>query len=248
MPPLTEAAAASSPPPSPISNAAEDPYEEWRHAARFHLAQGTAPEVFEWRSSWDGGDFFGRALEPLATQAYPISVALAAPLHLSEKFEEGARLVALHRSAHRWKVLYRVAWRLIHGESRLLEDHLDADVHELEEMKRAVVVDRKRAPAAIRWHPVPLHHHAIHLLGAFEPHHHVARLVAADTVRRHSSETFSLVTPEISAHWDRSRLFFTRGCENPGVLQDAAALEAWWRAHGARCFEKAHAAPAALAA
>ena len=55
----------------------------------------------------------------------------------SEKFVDISDVAsACHRDAKRWSLLYRVLWRLTHGEPTFFEIAVDPDVNELMRMDK----------------------------------------------------------------------------------------------------------------
>src|SRR5262245_34439000 len=93
-------------------------FDEWRRAARLQVLNGVTPGVVSFRfagsaqrSLWAGDD----AAAAVETTGGP-------PLPVPPKFVEFARFAACHSDDHTWNLMYRVLWRLTHGERRLLED------------------------------------------------------------------------------------------------------------------------------
>ncbi|WP_141618211.1 DUF4130 domain-containing protein [Myxococcus sp. AB036A] len=130
-----------------------------------------------------------------------------------------AQKVVCHREPARWALLYRVLWRLTHGEPSLLECHDDADVRRLRWLEQAVRRDTQALMAALRfrrvWRDGREHH-----VAWYRPEHLIVRDVAPFLVRRFPHFSWSLFTPDTWAHWDRERLTFEEG----------GALPEWARA------------------
>ncbi|WP_426752412.1 DUF4130 domain-containing protein [Myxococcus sp. Y35] len=132
-----------------------------------------------------------------------------------------ARTVVCHRAPARWALLYRVLWRLTHGEPELLHRHDDPDVRRLRWMEQAVRRDVQAMTAAVRfrrvWRDGGAHH-----VAWFQPEHAILREVAPFLVRRFPTFSWSLFTPEACVHWDRERLTFEDGGRLPAeVLRGA---------------------------
>jgi DNA polymerase len=85
----------------------------FRTVARALLARDASPEQVLFEESR------GRQASLLATQAVP-EVAPRPSLAVPRAFLELAERVACHRDLERWALLYRVLWRLTHGERQLL--------------------------------------------------------------------------------------------------------------------------------
>ncbi|GHG76851.1 DUF4130 domain-containing protein [Comamonas sp. JC664] len=120
------------------------------------------------------------------------------------------RAVLAHRDPGRWALLYRVLWRLTHGEPALLNRREDVDVRQLRWMAQAVRRETQVMAEAVRFRRV-LRQGRAHHVAWYAPEHRVLREVAPFLVRRFSAFAWSLFTPEDSAHWDLERLTFAEG-------------------------------------
>lgn len=219
-------------------------YEAWLQAARFHLNQGTQPERFDWSSGEESQLFFGATQEVTGGNPFPISMSLAPQIRLPEAFETMARAVALHRSGHRWRAMYRVAWRLVHGESRLMERRTDPDIHELETLEGQVEAELKRIRTHVHWKTLRIAGHA-HRIAWWEPQHHTLAAAAPAFVRQMGTAPWSMLTPERCIHWDGHVLFETGGLSPISSQPSDSELAKLWREHCAVNFVRA---PMALAA
>ena len=206
--------------------------EGWRVAARGLIAAGVPPE----RASF-GTDLFADAAPPPATPASP------APLSVPRRFGELAEAVACHRDAERFALLYRLLWRLQHGERRLLEDHADPEVRRAELMEKAVERAAHKMKAFVRFRE--LAGEPGQFVAWFEPEHHVVDRVAPFFARRFAGMRWSILTPERSAHWDGAELSFAAGASR-AEAPDADALEACWRTYYSSIFNPARLNPARM--
>ena len=85
--------------------------------------------------------------------------------------------VACHRDPKRWALLYRLLWRLTHGEPRLLEIVVDPDVNDLMRMDKGVRHDVHKMRAFVRFRAIE-HDGATWHVAWFEPEHHIVELNA----------------------------------------------------------------------
>ena len=90
------------------------------------------------------------AFEP-PTMVRPDSESAA---HVPPDFLDLAKKVACHRAPGRWELLYRVLWRLTHGERGLLDVAPDGDVLSLRRMEKQVTRDAHKAKAFVRFRRV----------------------------------------------------------------------------------------------
>ena len=216
----------------------------WRAAARQALAGGLAPARVAWRAGdgaqgsllseeiASGGDPNG------ASRAVPSAVPSAVPRAFLTLGED----VACCRDPAPWDALYRVLWRLTHGERSLLDVYVDEDVHALHRMAKAVRREGHKLRAFVRFRLVDAHGIAPRYVAWFEPVHDVLAREAPFFARRFPAMAWSILTPDRSAHWDGTSLEV-----GPGVPRaDAPAgdrLEELWRTYYAHTFNPARVKP-----
>jgi probable DNA metabolism protein len=191
----------------------ETDFDGWRLAARRLRAAGIAPEAVNWSTE---GELF--ADEIAAPQDAPAFSTPAA-------FVELARDVVLHRSPARWDTLYRLLWRL-RDEPRLLALATDADVQRAEHLRREVSRASHKMKAFVRFRDIP-HPEGEAFAAWFEPPHRVLEKTAPFFVRRYATMRFSILTPDLCAHWDTRALTFTPGEDRASTPPPDALEEAW---------------------
>jgi uracil-DNA glycosylase len=118
-----------------------------------------------------------------------------------------AEVAACYRVADRFALLYRVLFRLSHGEPRLLDDELDADVRELLRRVKSVRHDEHRMHAFVRFRRTELDGRE-HFVAWYRPEHLVLALAAPFFERRFASMLWTILTPDGSVSWDGARLQF----------------------------------------
>ena len=166
--------------------------------------------------------------------------AAAQTTRVPREFLRLASAVSCHRDARRWDDLYRVLWRLTHGEPNLLEVATDPDVHRLCTMHRAVRRAAHKMKAFVRFRVVPSGdaNEPERYVAWFEPAHDVVDRVAPFFARRFHAMHWSILTPGRCVHWDRSSLVFTAGLPRSAAPRDDA-LEELWRTYYANVFNPA---------
>jgi DNA polymerase len=129
----------------------------------------------------------------------------------------------LHRDPVKWTLLYRVLYRILHGERNLLKIDIDDDVRELRLMEKALRRDMHKMTAFVRFRKVDEHFVAWH-----RPDHLIVERMAPWFRNRFGNMSWSILTPDKSAHWDLETLTF-----GPGVPRseapDADVLEELWK-------------------
>jgi probable DNA metabolism protein len=203
----------------------------WQRAARAALLAETPPESILWQEL--GHD---QPLLEIADEPEPVQSARST-IKVPKTFVEIATRVACHRDPHRWTLLYRVLWRLTHGEHELMAVVVDPDVHQIAQMDRAIRRDVHKMRAFVRFRAVE--HGGETWYGAwFEPAHHVVELNAPFFVDRFTQMRWSILTPDRCMHWDGSQIGFTKG-----VLKSEApgddVIELLWRKYYASIFNPA---------
>ncbi|WP_371745633.1 DUF4130 domain-containing protein [Myxococcus sp. CA033] len=174
----------------------------FREVARGLLARCLPPERVsfeEARGPWDGR--VDALVSGMGTGALPV---------VPRDFLGLAEKVVCHREPERWALLYRVLWRLTHGERWLLERELDRDVQRLRRMERAVRRDVRNLVIRVRFRR-GASDGAERYVAWYRPEHLVVRLAAPFLVGRFPTLRWSLFTPDASAHWDLARLSYGAG-------------------------------------
>ncbi len=124
-----------------------------------------------------------------------------------------AEIAADHSDPRRFALLYRILWKLTHGQPAVLSNPLDGDVAELTRLVREVREEEHKMHAFVRFRRVENDgDEATETRVAwFRPAHPILRRVAPFFARRYPNMRWSLLTPEASAHWDGHELRFGEG-------------------------------------
>lgn len=207
--------------------AAADDFDGWRDAARSLAAQRVAPSEVVWQVGDLPTDLFGD--EAIVDSNAP------AP-RVPRAFIDLARTVAMHADPERFALLYAMLTRLI-AEPRLIDDKADPAMRRLEEMAKAVRRDIHKMRAFLRFREVE-EDGATRFVAWFEPEHHIVRHNARFFVDRFAAMRWSILTPEVSLHWDGETLN-----EGPGGTKadapDGDPVEEVWKTYYASIFNPA---------
>ena len=206
--------------------------DAFREQARAALRAGIAPEAIEWLA---GGQ---RGLLPLpdVAEATPVNASPRVP----RAFLELAASVLCHREPQRHALLYRLLWRIAHGEPQLLATPTDADSRRAMQLAQDVRRDSHKMKAFVRFREVP--GQADHFIAWFEPDHHILQRVAPFFARRFAGMHWAIMTPDASATWDRESLQYGPG-GTPGDAPTEDAGEDLWRTYYAHIFNPARLNP-----
>jgi len=220
----------------------EPTFEAWRRAARESLAQGVPPEAVSWvevTSPQSGLDFTSE--RERHEEAAPSS-----QFRIPRAFIEIGRMAALHSSPQRWALLYRVLWRLTHGEPKLLEVPVDPDCIELRQLESAVRKDAYRMRAFVRFRETKLGEEPW-FVAWYEPEHNTLALNEKFFVERFTNMRWSILTPARCMHWDGAAITFS-----PGARKSHApagdGVEQLWVEYYSSIFNPARIKPSAMQA
>jgi len=206
-----------------VTGAAAEDFASWRDTARQLLSNGVRPDEVTW----------GGALFETPTRNHSMGAGTLVP----KDFLALAETVALHRDAKRWPLLYRVLYRLTHGEHNLLKIDVDDEVRELALMRKAVSRDMHKMKAFVRFRRVegsdPEYFVAWH-----RPDHPIVEVMAPWFRDRFGSMRWSILTPDRSAHWDLEKLTYSPGVPRSEAPQEDT-LEDLWRDYYASIFNPA---------
>ena len=216
-----------------VTLSAPDDIDAWRSAARALIADHVAPDRVVWQVGDAPADLFAET--PAAGTAPAPSPATA--FRVPRAFLSLADDAALHRDPQRFALLYTLLWRL-RDAPRLTDDHADPLVRRLEELAKAVRRDIHKMRAFLRFRSVEEADGATRYVAWFEPDHHIVRANAAFFVNRFASMRWSILTPEVSLHWDGAAL-----AQGPGAARADAPegdpVEEVWKTYYASIFNPA---------
>ena len=207
--------------------ASEDDFEGWRDAARDMAEAGVPPEAVVWGVEGGSGDLFGA----VATQ--PKGASFAVP----RVFIDVAKSVVCHSDPERFALLYAMLWKL-RSNRHAMEDRADPLLDRLQRLAKEVRRDVHKMHAFVRFREVDQPDSTTRFVAFFEPDHHIVRHTAGFFVRRFTNMRWSILTPEVSIHWDGEEL-----TEGPGATKAEAPggdpLEAMWKTYYASIFNPA---------
>ena len=182
----------------------ETDFGGWRTAARNLVLNDVMSADVTWRVKDNEPELFAAQAEPLP----PEPARANASFNVSAKFVELAQSAILHRDIQRFAILYRLLWRL-RGHPDLMSVATDPDVALASTMAKAVRRDEHKMHAFVRFREVGRVN--THFVAWFEPEHHVVELAAPFFARRFADMPWSILTPDLCAHWDGHAISFTSG-------------------------------------
>lgn len=210
--------------------ATPDDFDGWCDAARALAIQSVPPDQVIWQVGDTPGDLF--AGEAVAHDVPPPAATLRVP----RAFIDLARNAILHTEPERFALLYTLLMRL-QDQPRLTDDHADPLVRRLELLAKEVRRDIHKMRAFLRFRELPSPQ-GPRFVAWFEPAHHIVRANAAFFLNRFASLRWSILTPELSLHWDGEAL--QEG--PPATRADAPEgdpVEDVWKAYYASIFNPA---------
>jgi DNA polymerase len=209
----------------------ETDFDGWRTAARALAMNDVRPVDITWRVKGNTPDLF----EELPSQPLP-EIPPEATFNVPAKFVTLVQDAILHRDPARFSLLYRLLWRL-KGNHDLLEVATDPDVIQINAMARAVRRDEHKMHAFVRFREIGRERES-HYVAWFEPEHHIVELAAPFFARRFADMPWSILTPDLCAHWDGHEVVFTPGVDKSEAPSEDR-LEELWRRYYASIFNPA---------
>jgi probable DNA metabolism protein len=216
-----------------ISATIKPDFDSWRDTAREMLLRNVSPESIVWSDTADHAGL----LPELFDQTLSASPTTGTLPRVSPAFLASARAASLYRDPARWGLLYRLIWRLTHGEPHLLKITIDDDVDRLLKMEKLVRRD-------IRFRSV-VDETGEHFIAWHRPDHLIVPVLGPWFARRFPIMRWTILTPDASVSWDLKALTF-----GPGVPASSAPagdpLEELWKTYYASIFNPARVKVAAM--
>ncbi|HSI17459.1 MAG TPA: UdgX family uracil-DNA binding protein [Sphingomonas sp.] len=214
-----------------ITLAEPDDFDAWRDAARALAADDVPPEDVVWQVGDDPTDLFAPHVAP--TPAAPATIR---PFSVPRAFIDLARTGVFANAPERFSLLYTLLFRL-RREPKLMEDQADPLVRRVERLAKEVRRDIHKMRAFLRFREVE-DADGPRFVAWFEPEHHIVRANAGFFVDRFAAMRWSILTPELSLHWDGRRL-----AQGPGASKADAPegdpVEQVWKTYYASIFNPA---------
>ncbi len=210
----------------------EPTFAGWQRAARESLRANLPPGEVAW-SSAESEPSLG-LFSPLNTPAPPAQdispnegdAVTPAVFRVPAAFLQTARIVALHSDESKWAALYRVLWRLTHGERELLEIPTDADVIALNHYAKEVHKDAYRMRQYIRFREIKLEDESW-FVAWYEPQHDSVQLNQGFFIDRYANMRWSILTPKRCLHWDGVKARVSAGVDKSEAPAHDAVESLW---------------------
>ena len=204
-------------------------YEGWRAAARTLVAGGIPPADVTFTVAGTADLFAGPDTPPP-----PPTRALTVP----KAFLDLAQATICHSDPERFALLYAALTRLADNRA-LIDDVADPLMHRLQTLAKAVRRDIHKMRAFVRFRELPEPDiDTPRFVAWFEPDHHIVRANAPFFQRRFTAMRWSILTPELCAHWDGETASFTPGAVKADA-PEGDPLEATWATYFASTFNPA---------
>ncbi|CAE7755989.1 unnamed protein product, partial [Symbiodinium microadriaticum] len=198
-------------------------------SARQLIAAEISPREVCFRENSSQAELFG------ATNTPQEKLPAARPFRVDRKFMQLADRVVCHRDVDRYDLLYRILWRLTHGEPKLMQVTVDDDIYRASMMEKAVRRDAHKMKAFVRFCQVETESDREKYVAWHEPDHKVLRLIAPFFARRFRGMDWTILTPDESVSWDGKQFAW-----GPGVPMSqrphADSLEELWKTYYASIF------------
>jgi uracil-DNA glycosylase len=206
-----------------------DDFDGWRDAVRRLILAQVAPTDVSWSVAGRDGDLFAPTGDPLPEPK--AGTMLTVPRDVIAL----TRSVILHRDPERFALLHSLLARL-HGKTLSLADRTDPLLVRIEKLAKEVRRDIHKMRAFVRFRMIEGSDEIEpRYVAWFEPDNHIVRTNARFFIDRFASMHWSILTPEISVHWDGKAL-----SEGPGAVRgdapDGDPVEDAWKRYYASIF------------
>lgn len=178
-------------------------FQGWRDCARRLLQAGVAPHEVSWASDEQAGGLFDDT-------PYEAPARSQAPVHISRQLLDALETAARYRAEDRWGLLYRVLWRVAHGDASAGMMG-DVDGSELHGRIKAVRREAHHLHAFVRFSPVQTDDGPQHVAW-FEPAHDILPRAAEHFAERMGHNRWLIATPDEGVCWDGHRMHHARPC------------------------------------
>lgn len=212
---------------------APDDFDGWRAAARRLVGAGVSPDGVVWQVAGAQADLFGSAtMDARGVETLPDPPAFA----VDKRFVGLARAAILHREPERFALLHRLLAGM-RDRSLSIDDRAHPLITRLEALAKTVRRDIHKMRAFVRFRTMT-DDAGERFVAWFEPDHHIVRANARFFIDRFASMRWSILTPELSVHWDGAAL-----TEGPGAVRgdapDGDPVEEAWKRYYASIFNPA---------
>ena len=186
----------------------ETDFDGWRKAARALALNDVKPSDVTWRVAGDAPELFAPTAPPLEPPPAPSTYRPN-----SSNWRRSRSCIATPSGSP-----CSIACCGGCGNNHdLLDIATDPDVAEVAAMAKAVRRDEHKMHAFVRFREIGREQKS-HFVAWFEPEHHIVELAAPFFARRFADMPWSILTPDVCAHWDGHAVSIT-----PGVSQDRGA-------------------------
>lgn len=209
-------------------------YASWRSHARALAMASMPPSAVVFVDPRSMDDLF-------AVEAPDTRVARQtsdASFRVPKSFLNVAEAAAHHRASTRWGLLYRVVYRITHGEPDLMENAVDQDVHALNVLAKEVRRDAHKMEAFVRFKRLTVADGDDTYVAWHRPDHFIVPYVTPFFVERFGAMHWTILTPEQSVTWDGNAVAFGPGVPRSHAPQDDE-LEGLWKTYYASIFNPA---------
>ena len=213
-----------------VSLASETDFPVWRDAARALVLNDVAPADVTWQVRGGDGDLFESTQTPLPPRTH------GGTFNVPARFVNLAKSAILHRDPQRFAILYRLLSR-IRGNPELMQVATDRDIALVTDLSKAVHRDEHKMKAFVRFREIG-REPKNRFVAWFEPAHHIVESTSPFFARRFADMAWSILTPDVCAHWDGHAVSFTQGVDK-SLAPSEDRLEETWLTYYASIFNPA---------
>jgi uracil-DNA glycosylase len=214
-------------------------FAAWRAQARALLQAHVPPHQVAWEDEAQP-QLFG--IDPEFTAA--TSVTSAPAIRVPPGLLDELRLAACYRTPGRWNLLYRILWRVTHGERQAMLAG-DPDGSQLHKRLKSVSREAHHLHAFLRFRPCEPGGN-LDYVAWYEPAHDILETASEHFIHRLGRQRWLIATPLDAVWFDGERLEYRRPCPPDWAVrarQDQVAEDGLWQSYYSSIFNPARLNP-----
>lgn len=212
-------------------------FADWRVQARELLRAQIPPDQVAWEDQAQP-QLFG------SDAGLPVIAATTAVARVPAELLDELRRAACYRTPGRWNLLYRILWRVTHGERQAMLAG-DPDGSELQRRLKSVSREAHHLHAFLRFRPCPTGGE-LDYLAWYQPAHDILETACAHFMHRLGRQRWLIATPEDGVWFDGQRLDYRRPCPidwQTLARSDQIAEDGLWHSYYSSIFNPARLNP-----
>ncbi|MBD63725.1 MAG: hypothetical protein CME62_00835 [Halobacteriovoraceae bacterium] len=173
---------------------------DFKKYVRYFISKKTSPSEINW----------GQSEKLLFDESLSLSdVPGGIELNVSRDYSQLVKRLSMLRGPERWALLYKILYRLKFENKNLLNLPSDPDIRQAHIYLKSIARDIHKMHAFVRFKKID--EPSEKYVAWHGPEHKILRAGAPFFKDRFGDKPWSIFTPDESAHWDGTKLFYSEG-------------------------------------